>query len=158
MGGFESLLRGIPVLFWISVAIVAGILEAMTVELVAIWFLVGALFAVLPAALNMGFNVQVIVFITTSVASMLLTRPFLKKILHVQKTETNADLVIGQKAVVILPIDNIQGKGRVFVDGLEWEARTMDGTALDKGSAVIVKERRGVKLIVEKISATKEEK
>lgn len=157
MGGLWDLITVNPVIFWLAVAVVAGIFEAATVGLVSIWFSIGALVTMLPAALGIGFNFQIIVFIAASVVAMIFTRPFLKNILHVEKTPTNADLVIGQKGVVVSPVDNILEKGRVLANGLEWAARSADGTKLDKGAVVLVKELRGVKLIVEKVS-DKEEK
>mgnify|MGYP000955232811 CR=1 FL=1 len=155
MGGLWDLITANPVIFWLIVAVVAGIFEAATVGLVSIWFSIGALVTMLPAAFGIGFNFQIIVFIAASVVAMIFTRPFLKNILHVEKTPTNADLVIGQKGVVVSPVDNILEKGRVLAN--EWAARSADGTKLDKGAVVLVKELRGVKLIVEKVSDKEEE-
>ena len=152
MEALANLITTNPVVFWLIVAIAAGVLEAVTVGLVSIWFSIGALAAMLPAAFDAAFNYQIVTFIAASVAAMVFTRPFL------EKTPTNADLVIGQKGVVISPIDNILEKGRVLANGLEWEARTLDGTNLDKGIIVVVRELRGVKLMVEKTSDTREDK
>ena len=158
MEALANLITTNPVVFWLIAAIAAGVLEAVTVGLVSIWFSIGALAAMLPAAFDAAFNYQIVTFIAASVAAMVFTRPFLKNILRVEKTPTNADLVIGQKGVVISPIDNILEKGRVLANGLEWEARTLDGTNLDKGIIVVVRELRGVKLMVEKTSDTREDK
>lgn len=154
MEDIVKLLMENTVTFWLIVAVAAGVLEAATVGLVSVWFSVGAIVAALFAAFDVRFDVQMVVFIAASIVSMLLTRPFLKKVLHVKKTPTNAEKVIGQRGVVISRIDNIFEKGRVLADGLEWEARTEDGSRLEKGDMVIVKELSGVKLIVEKISDT----
>ena len=158
MEGLADLITANPVIFWLIVAIAAGVLEAATVGLVSIWFSLGALGAMLPAAFDVSFNYQIVVFIAASVAAMIFTQPFLKNILRVEKTATNADSVIGQKGVVVSPIDNILEKGRVLAGGLEWEARTLDGAGLEKGTVVIVKELRGVTLMVEKISGIREER
>lgn len=147
-----KLFAGNAVVFWLAVALAAGVLEAVTVGLVSVWFAAGAVIAALSAAFDLGFDVQIAVFIAASVVSMLLTRPFLKKVLHVKKTPTNAEKVIGQSGVVISQIDNVFEKGRVLADGLEWEARSEDGSRLEKDDLVIVKDLRGVKLIVKKIS------
>ena len=146
-----KLFAGNAVVFWLAVALAAGVLEAVTVGLVSVWFSVGAAAAAFSAAFGLRFDVQMAVFIAASIVSLLLTRPFLKKVLHVKKTPTNAEKVIGQRGVVTSQIDNVFEKGRVLADGLEWEARSEDGSRLEKGDIVIVKELRGVKLIVKKI-------
>ncbi|MBQ9881667.1 MAG: NfeD family protein [Synergistes sp.] len=146
-----KLLTENAVAFWLIVAVAAGVLEAVTVGLVSVWFSVGAAAAAFSAAFGLRFDVQMAVFIAASIVSLLLTRPFLKKVLHVKKTPTNAEKVIGQRGVVTSQIDNVFEKGRVLADGLEWEARSEDGSRLEKGDIVIVKELRGVKLIVKKI-------
>lgn len=159
MEGLADLITANPVIFWFVVACAAGAFEAATAGLVSIWFSLGALCAMLPAAFDVSFNYQIVVFIAASVAAMIFTRPFLKNILRVEETATNADSVIGRRGVVVSPIDDIAEKGRVLAGGLEWEARTLDaGGYLEKGTVVIVRELRGVTLMVEKISDMREER
>lgn len=154
MDGFFTLISGSPLIFWLTVAIAAGVIEAATAGLFSVWFAIGAFAAMLPAWLGMSFNIQIAVFIAGSAAALVFTRPFLKKVLHVQSTPTNADLVIGREAVVVTPIDNIRSMGRVHTDGLDWEARSVDGSKIEKGSVVVVRELSGVTLIVEKTGLT----
>lgn len=151
MEGFVALIMENPVIFWLIVAVASGVVEALTAGLVSIWFSAGALIAMLPAALGASFNFQIAVFIAASAAALFFTRPFLKRVLRVKKTPTNADQVIGMRGVVVSPVDNIRGGGRVLANGLEWEARTLSGTRLEEGEVVVVKELRGVTLFVEKI-------
>ena len=47
---------------WLIIAILLGVFEAMTVDLVAIWFAIGALAAILPAAVGAPFWVQLVVW------------------------------------------------------------------------------------------------
>ena len=61
---------------------------------------------------------------------------------------TNADRCIGQTAVVIEDINNIEGKGQVHVNGITWTARSADGTVFKKDDLVTVEKIDGVKLIV----------
>lgn len=155
MDGLASLILLNPVVFWLIVAIAAGVIEASTAGLFSVWFAIGALVAMIPAWLGASFNAQIAVFIAASALALALTRPFFKRVLRVKKTPTNADMMIGADGVVSSPVDNIIGQGRVRAGGLEWEARSADGATIEKGAVVKVVELRGVTLIVEK--TTKEE-
>ena len=157
MDGLASLITSNPVVFWLIVAIAAGVIEASTAGLFSVWFAIGALVTMVPAWLGVSFNVQIAVFIAASALALALTRPFFKRVLRVEKTPTNADMMIGADGVVSSPVDNILGQGRVRAGGLEWEARSADGSKIEKGAVVKVAELRGVTLIVEK-TAKQEEK
>ena len=59
-----------------------------------------------------------------------ITRPFVKKKLAVQKTETNSRALIGKVAKVVQPIDNLLSQGRVIVEDMDSRsARSENGEA-----------------------------
>lgn len=137
------------VLFW-AIALVAFIvIEFCTVGLASIWFALGSLCALLSALLGAPPWLQIVWFALISVVTLAATRPLVKKYINARTTATNADRVIGQRAVVKERIDELSGTGTVFADGKIWTARTADGTALEPGEIVRVLEIRGVRLIVE---------
>ena len=68
-----------------------------------------------------------------------------------KKTPTNADSVIGAIGQVTEPIDDEAGTGRIKVEGMDWSARTTDGSKLPEGVKVKVKAIAGVKLMVSPI-------
>ena len=138
-------------LAWLLVAVGLGVIEALTVDLVAIWFAVGAFITILPASFGVPFPVQLLVFIAVSLVILVFTRPIAKKFLKVKKTSTNADQIIGMVGIVIHPIDNIAGTGRVMVNDLDWSARSDDGVPIAANEKVLIKAIEGVKVIVEKI-------
>lgn len=63
MGGIMITLMHYMPMTWLIIAILLGVFEAMTVDLVAIWFAIGALAAILPAAIGAPFWVQLVVFL-----------------------------------------------------------------------------------------------
>ena len=137
------------VIFW-AVAVVAFIiLELATVGLASIWFALGALCALIAALLGAPLWLQIVWFVVISVATLLLTRPLAKKYINSRTMATNADRVIGSRAVVKERIDGLAGTGAVLADGKMWSARTVDGSSVDPGTVVTVREIRGVMLIVE---------
>ena len=136
--------------FWLVLAVVLGVIEAVTFQMVAIWFGLGALAAIIPALLKASVWVQFTVFMVVSIAALIGTRPFVKKVLKLRQVHTNADSLIGQVGVVVA--DSVDGEitsGRVLVSSQEWAACTEDGMALRKGDRVLVKKIEGVRLIVE---------
>ena len=142
--------EAMPAFLWLAAAIILAIVEANTVQLVSIWFAVGALAAMVPAIIGMSFTVQFAVFTVVSILVLAITRPFVKKKLAVQKTETNSRALIGKVAKVVQPIDNLLSQGRVIVEDMDWSARSENGEPIDAGEEVLIKEIQGVKLIVEK--------
>ena len=99
---------------------------------------------------------QIVCFAVVSVATLLLTRPLAKKYINSKTMATNADRVIGSKAVVKERIDELAGTGAVLADGKMWSARTADGAVAEPGEVVTVLEIRGVRLIVEPVSPPEE--
>lgn len=134
--------------FWILLIVALVIIEAVTVQLVTIWFAVGAVGGLIASAFNLDIWIQILIFVTVSAITLLATRPLVKRVTKTIKEPTNADRYIGQTAVVTEPIDNIHGKGAVTVGGLEWTARTVDGSTVEKDALVTVEKIDGAKLIV----------
>ncbi len=136
------------VIFWAVAVIAFVILELATVGLASIWFALGALCALIAALLGAPVWLQIVWFVIVSVATLLLTRPLAKKYINSKTMATNADRVIGGKAVVKERIDELAGTGAVLADGKMWTARTADGSVAEPGDIVTVLEIRGVRLIV----------
>lgn len=135
-------------IFWAAAILIFGIAEAVTVQLVSIWFLVGAIAALIAALCGATPVIQIIIFIAVSVLALVITRPLVKKYISPKKENTNADRVIGQIGIVNEDIDNINAKGQVKADGKIWTARSIDNSIIPAGSEVIIDRIDGVKLIV----------
>ena len=73
-----------------------------------------------------------------------------------KKVATNADSNIGKEAVVTEHIDNLQGSGAVRISGVEWSARSADGSEIEKGAVVRVLRIEGVKVCVERADTNNE--
>lgn len=117
--------------------------------LVSIWLGFGALISMFCAIGGCSFTVQIVVFVIASVLLLVFTRPLAKKI-QGKQVKTNYELDIGKTAVVIEDIDNLHNCGRVKLNGVDWEARSVDGANISAGIVVTVKEISSSKLIVSK--------
>lgn len=134
---------------WFGFALLLAIIEGVTYQLVSIWFVIGAVVsAVVSIFVPDNVLLQVIVFVVVSVLTLIITRPVVKKITKTKKSPTNSDRYIGMKGIVREEIDNTKGIGLVTIKGSVWSASSEDDSVLPKDSVVLVKDIKGVKLIV----------
>lgn len=132
--------------FWLALIILLGILEAMTVNLVSIWFIISGLIALILSFITDNFMIQFAVFVGIGIILMLLTRKSLEEKL-VTKERTNLDRIIGMKGVVTEEISELT-VGEVKVDGKCWSAISIE--PLKKGEFVKILKINGVKVEVER--------
>lgn len=137
-------------IFWIVLLIVLIVVEAVTAQMVTVWFAAGAVAAIAAELLDAQVWLQWTVFIVVSAIALVATRPLVRKLTKTKVQPTNADRVIGQIAIVTEEIDNIEAKGQVSVGGSVWTARSTDGSVIEKNERVMVENIEGVKLIVKK--------
>lgn len=131
---------------WMAVVVVALLLEAITMGLVSIWFVPGALFALTLSLLSFELHWQIIAFAATSAVTLFLGLTIKRK-----KTKTNVDSVIGKTALIIEEVNNIEGRGAAKLGGQVWTARSKNpNETLLPGDQVIVLAVEGVKLICRK--------
>ena len=138
-------------IFWLILVAVMLVIEIFTMGLTTIWFSLGAVAAAIAAGLGAPLWVQILLFTVVSVVIMILVRPFALKVMDRNRTRTNIDEVIGKQAEVIEPIDNQKEQGKVRFRGVEWMARSVDGSTVAAGDVVTVEEVSGVKLLVKKL-------
>ena len=140
---------------WLVAFVILIGIEAATMALTTIWFAGGAVFAFFAAVLGFSIQTQLVVFLIVSFILLLFTRPFAMRFVNRETVKTNVDGLIGRRAKVITKIDNNEPSGATVVDGQEWTARsTDDAVTIPVGTHVVIKEVRGVKLIVEMIPET----
>lgn len=135
-------------LIWLVVAAVMAVLEAVSVALITVWFVVGALAAFVAAFLGAGMAVQIVVFLVFSVASLVLLRPLALK--HRDIGNYHEPTLVGKRAVVVERIDGQAHTGRVETpDHMTWAALSLDRTPIDVGTTVKVVDQESIKLVVE---------
>lgn len=132
--------------FWTGLIILLAIIEASTVNLVSIWFILSALLALILSFITDSFIIQFAVFVIVGVILMLTTRKTLEQKL-VKKEKTNLDRIIGMKGVVTEEIEELNA-GEVKVDGKHWTA--ISKSPLKKGEVVKILKINGVKVEVER--------
>lgn len=133
---------------WLIVFVVFAAMELVSMGMTCIWFAIGALAACVASLLGANWIVQVIVFIIVTVAVLLSLRPLAVKFINGKTEKTNVESLVGKTGKVTKEIDNINGKGLIVVEGVEWTARSVDDSVLSEGALVTVEEVQGVKAMV----------
>lgn len=135
---------------WLGAIVLFGVVEAVTAGLVSIWFVAGAVAALIAAVLSASVGVQLAAFLVVSAVALAFTRPLVRKMTAAKAEPTNLDRVIGLSGRVTEAVDNEKATGAVYVDGKTWTARSADGSVLPVGEQVTILKMEGVKLFVEK--------
>lgn len=135
-------------ILWFALMVLFIFVEASTVTMVSMWFVAGALAALVVNFLGGQLWLQIVLFLVVSAGLLLLLRPIAKKWLTPKIVKTNVDSVIGMQGVVLETIDNVSATGRVKLGAMEWTARSTDGTPIEKDTLVQVDRIEGVKAFV----------
>lgn len=130
---------------WFALVFVFLIIEALTTNLVTIWFAFGSICAFITSYFTDNIIIQLIVFTLVSLISLLLTKPMIEKYLKIKKENINFDRIIGKIGIVTKDITKNEN-GRVKIDGKDWMAKSKE--EIKKGKEVEILEIDGVKLIV----------
>ena len=133
---------------WLVLAIVLGLIEVFTVNLVSIWFVISSILAMITSMFTDNLYIQIGVFVLIGILLMPLSKKIYNKIKK-NNISTNIDRIIGMTGIVTEDItkDTI---GEVKVDGKRWSAYSNDN--INKGEVVKVVKINSVKLYVERIS------
>ena len=79
-------------IIWLSIFVIALIIEAFTNEIVSIWFSLGAMIATIISLIGgIDWYIELIIFIVISAASLLCLRPVVNKLLKRDEVKTNVD-------------------------------------------------------------------
>lgn len=141
----------VEVLFWAAVFVMFVIAELATVQLISVWFALGALVTMIFTAIFEGTTLlsQLGVFILVSGVFLLVTFPWLRKRRTKGHVSTNQELYVGMAATVIEEIDRDKGTGRVRLSGVDWNAVPHEeGEIIPVDSIVIVEKVMGARLSV----------
>lgn len=134
-------------LLWLigGIALIAA--EVLSGDFFLLMVGVGALFGAATDAITGNTIIATVVFAAVSIGLVTFARPWLKRRLHGELVHTNADALIGRKAVAVSAVD--QHGGRVRLDGDLWSARAFDvDKEISPGASVTIVEIAGATAVV----------
>jgi membrane protein implicated in regulation of membrane protease activity len=129
---------------WIGAAVLLGVAEMFSLDLVLIMIAVGAVAGMVTALIGAPFAAQVLVAAGASIAMLGVVRPALAKRLHGGPELTlGHGKLVGQRGVVTEEITGLQN-GRVKLAGEIWSAAPYDESiTIAAGETVEVLQIRG---------------
>jgi membrane protein implicated in regulation of membrane protease activity len=136
---------------WAGLAVLLGVAELVSLDLVLLMLAVGAGVGVLTAVLGLPVAVQVLAALGASVAMLAFVRPGIVKRLH-----SGPELTLGHKALVGkqgVVVSQVTGDGgQIRIGGELWSARAFDETeVIEEGARVDVFEIKGATAVVHEI-------
>lgn len=133
---------------WGALLVLTVVVEAYTVDLVSIWFSLGALVALILAIIGVEIWIQFLVFTLVSIITLAVGRLLLKKFLSKSvDVPSNADRLIGEVIVLLTPVDRLKyGSGRL--GDVTWTVAVHGDVKFEVGDKCIIDAIEGNKLIV----------
>lgn len=137
--------------YWLIAFIILIGIEIATMALTTIWFAGGALAGFLLSLTGVSTEIQLSAFVIVSFILLFFTRPWAARFLNQNTEKTNVNSLIGKQARITAEVNNDLSTGAAIVNGQEWTARALDDQiTYPVGEMVVIREIRGVKLIVSK--------
>lgn len=138
---------------WLGVFILTIIFEAITQELVSVWFSIGAIIALILSAFPIQWYIQLVVFAVVSFLLLALTRPLAKKILFNAVRYTNVDEYVGKRVKVISEISKFQS-GEVRINDIIYSAILLEAETetIMPDEIVEIVTLKGNKVVVKRIN------
>lgn len=136
---------------WLAVAVLASIIEIMTSQIVAVWFVPSAIVAMILAVFDVDGIIQIVVFAALSAVLMFSLRRIVMRFLFKNKPsdKTNTDLFVGRDYLLLSGITQDM-PGTVKINGVVWNCIEKDGNTIEKDARIVVRGVSGNKLVVEK--------
>lgn len=134
-------------LLWLIGGIAFIAAEVLSGDFFLLMVGVGALFGAAADWIFDNTIIAAVVFAVVSIGLVTFARPWLKRRLHGDLVQTNADALIGRKAVALSMVD--QNGGQVRLDGDVWSARAFDDKReISPGASVTIVEISGATAVV----------
>jgi len=143
---------------WLSVMIVAVVIEITTTELISIWFAFGAVIPFIISAIGgVGYEWQILIFVAVSAILIVsLRKVTLKFLFRNSNSKTNVSAIVGQHFRLLERTD-FETVGAIKVNGVEWSVVGDNSQTIERDEIVEVVKVQGNKLIVSKVKKGKKD-
>lgn len=135
--------------WWVGAAVVLGIGELLTAGFFLLPFAVGAAAAAILAFMGVSFALQLVTFVVISVVFLAVLQRFAREEQSDGTEPAGAGRFNGKRAIVIEPINRLEGTGSVRLETEQWRATTDGDQEIPVGKEVTIREVRGTRLVVE---------
>lgn len=136
-------------LWWLGLALILGVIEMLTVDLLFLMLAGGATAAAVAGAFGAPFWLQLLIAAIVSVAMVVLVRPWAMARLKASTPQARTNIAAHRGRTATVVADVTDRAGRVKLTGEVWTARVeQPGTVLAVGSTVSVVRIEGATAIV----------
>ena len=138
---------------WVIIALIFVIVEIFTSGFAVMCISIGALFGAIASALDWEFKWQILIFAIGTIVALLTIRPLVYKLFYNKSRDvkTNAEALIGRRAITTERIEGELHPGRVKVDGDEWKAISLEAEPIEVGEAVEITTLNSIIVTVKKL-------
>ncbi len=138
---------------WLGLAIVLGVAEMFSLDLILIMLAAGAIVGMVAAILGLHIAIQVVAFATVSVAALALVRPTMARRFHDgPELALGHGKLVGKQGIVTEDISGLSA-GRIKIAGEFWTAEPYDDTtSILAGETVEVLAIRGATAVVHPVA------
>ncbi len=137
-------------IIWTIIVVMSIIVEAVTINLVSIWFALGGIFAIVGDLLGATPIQQIFIFAISSIIIIAITRPLAKKYAKGKITKTNLDRAVGKHCLVTETI-TADNKGEAKVMGNLWLASSLNNEIIEAGEYAEVVAIEGAHVVLKRI-------
>ena len=138
---------------WVIIALIFVIVEMFTTGFAVMCISIGAIFGAIASALDWELKWQLLVFAIGTALAFMTVRPLVYKFFYKKSNEvkTNAEALIGRKAIVSERIEGELHPGRIKVDGDDWKAVSLEAEPIEVGDAVEITAINSIIVTVKKV-------
>jgi membrane protein implicated in regulation of membrane protease activity len=136
---------------WTGIAILLGVAELFSLDLVLLMLAAGATVGIVTALIGLPIAVQILAALGTSVAMLALVRPsMVKRMQSGPELTLGHDALVGKQGVVVAEVT--ADGGQVRIGGELWSARAYDETAvIPPGARVDIFQIKGATALVHRL-------
>ncbi len=106
---------------WFGIVALLSLIEIITVDLVALWFIISGIIVIFLSAYIESFFIQFILFIIIGIIPLLFLRPYVKKYLTRIKIKNNTNSLINKVGIVTKEVN--ESEGEIEINNNIWPVR-----------------------------------
>ncbi|MBO5022139.1 MAG: NfeD family protein [Clostridia bacterium] len=137
---------------WLAVIVVSVIIEVLTLDLVAVWFSVGAVVPFILSAIGgVPLEIELIIFVVPSALLIIFVRKYAQKLLFKNmNTKTNVHAQEGKRYRLLEDAD-FEKNGSIKINDVVWTAVSENGEKISRGQLVEITKIDGNKMVVKRV-------
>lgn len=106
---------------WFGIVALLSLIEIITVDLVALWFIISGIIVIFLSVYIESFFIQFILFIIIGIIPLLFLRPYVKKYLTRIKIKNNTNSLINKVGIVTKEVN--ESEGEIEINNNIWPVR-----------------------------------